>query len=196
MLQATQTRNFTANLRFKTLFFLDENVSVNIAPFYMFSTIPVQETQTSHVSPGLNTEIKSSGLLLPFGFQILPSLTINHIWDNLDVDQTEFNYFLSLKKNLGKLGASIDYSLVSRYRSEGFWVEGYNVKSLNLNLELKDESKYSFGMRLYYNNDLVLENIIFSSEVFFHSNIKLSTFSLNSGPLVNKPSPTSVSQST
>jgi hypothetical protein len=83
-----------------------------------------------------------------------------------------------LKNKIGRLELSLDYSLVSRYRSEGFWVEGYNVKSLNLSMNLKKESRYSLGLRLYYNNDLALENITFSGEIYFPANIKLSSFLL------------------
>ncbi len=178
MLAATQTRNFSTNLKFKTLFLLEKNVSINLSPFYMFSTIPSEDTENSHIFPGVNVEIKSAGLILPLDFIIVPSLTINHVWDNLDVDQTEFNYFLSLKKVFWKLSCSLDYSLISRYRSEGFWVEGYSVKNMNFSIEMKDKKKYSLGLRMYYNDDLALENIIFSGKIFFPWNIKLSSFLL------------------
>lgn len=178
VLEASQTRNFSTRLKFKTLYLLDRNVSIILSPFYLFSAIPSQETETSHVTPGIDGEIKSEGLILPLNFVLVPSLSIHHLWDNLDVDQTEFNYFLSLKKFFWKISCSLDYSLVSRYRSGGFWVEGYNVKNMNVRVELKDVKKYSVGLRLYYNDELVLENMTFSSEIFFPLNIKFSAFLL------------------
>jgi hypothetical protein len=178
MLAATQSRNFSTNLKFKTLFFLDKNVSIDISPFYMFSTLPGEETTTSHIFPGINTALKASGLIFPLGFKIIPALTVNHVWDNLDVNQTEFNYLLSLKKEWWKLVFSLDYSLVSRYRSEGFWVEGYNVKNLKLDVEMKVSKKYDFRLRMFFNNDLTLENITFNGEIFLPWNIKFSSFLL------------------
>jgi hypothetical protein len=178
LLEATRSRNFTTNLRFRPLNFLEKNITITISPYYMFSTLPGQDNETSRITPGINAEVKSIGMLFPFGFSILPTLNVNHQWNNQDVDQTEFNTFLSLKKKIGRLELSLDYSLVSRYRSEGFWVEGYNVKSLNLSMNLKKESRYSLGLRLYYNNDLALENITFSGEIYFPANIKLSSFLL------------------
>lgn len=178
MLEATQNRNFTANLKFKTLFFLNNNVSIDISPFYMFSTLPGEEAESSRISPGINAIFKSSGLLFPLGFKIVPTLTVNHVWDNLDIDQTEFNYLLSLKQEWWKFILSLDYSLVSRYRSEGFWVEGYNVKNLKFSMELKQSKSYNFALRMYLNDDLVLENITFNGEIFFPWNIKFSSFLL------------------
>ena len=178
LLTATQTRNFSTNLKFKTLFFLDKNVSIDISPYYMFSTLPGEETTTSHIFPGINTILKASGLIFPLGFKIIPVLNVNHVWDNLDLNQTEFNYLLSLKKEWWKLVFSLDYSLVSRYRSEGFWVEGYNVKNLKFDIEMKVSKKYDFRLRMFFNDDLALENITFNGEIIFPWNIKFSSFLL------------------
>ena len=178
ILQATQNRNFSTHLKFKTLFLLGKNVSINISPYYLFSSIPSQDTETTHISPGINADIKSAGVIFPLDFVVVPSLTVHHVWDNLDVDQTEFNYLLSLKKIFWKMSCSLDYSMVSRYRSEGFWVEGYNVKNINLRVEIKEKDKYSLGLRMYYNDDLKLENMTFTGEVFFPLNIKFSAFLL------------------
>jgi hypothetical protein len=178
MLEATRSRNFTTNLKFKTLFFLNKNVSIDVSPFYMFSTLPGEEATSSRISPGINATIKSSGLFFPFGFKIVPVLTVNHVWDNLDIDQTEFNTLLSLKQEWWKFMFSLDYSLVSRYRSEGFWVEGYNVKNLKFSMEMKHGKTYNFAMRMYLNDDLKLENITFNGEIFLPWNIKFSSFLL------------------
>jgi len=178
ILEATQSRSFSLNFNFKSLYLLDKNVSITISPYYMYSTIPSDETTLSRTSPGINAEIKSAGVVLPLDFHLIPSVHVNHIWDNMDVDQTEFRYMLSLKKETGKFIFSLDYSLNSRYRSGDLWVEGYNIENLTFSTEIIDLKKYSFNMRFYFNNDMDLENITFNGEIFFPWDIKFSSFLL------------------
>jgi hypothetical protein len=178
MLQASQTNNFNINLNPKPIRLLDGNVSMSVNPFYAFTTLPGEVDTTTHTTPGINAELKSFGLSLPLGLVLYPTLNISHLWDNLDIDQTNFNYLLSLKRDFGSFGCSLDYSLVSRYRSENFWVEGYNVKNMNFSLEWRKVDRYSLGLRLYYNNQLALENVTLSGEVFFPWKIRFSSFFL------------------
>lgn len=178
IIEATQSRNFSLNFDLKPLYFLDKNVSITISPYYMYSTIPADETSLSRTSPGINAEIKSIGVVLPLQLLFIPSVHVNHIWDNMDVDQTEFKYMLSLKKEVDKFAFSLDYSLNSRYRSGDLWVEGYNVRNLIFNTEFKDKNKFCFNMRFYFDNDMALENLTFSGEIFFPWDIKFSSFLL------------------
>ena len=178
ILDATQNRNFSLNFNFKPLYFFDKNISLTVSPYYMYSTVPSDDTSLSRTTPGINAEIKSIGVILPGDFLFIPSVHVNHIWDNMDVDQTEFKYMLSLKKELNIFAFSLDYSLNSRYRSGDLWVEGYNIKNLTFNAELKNINKYSVNMRFYLNNDMALENITFSGEIFFPWDIKFSSFLL------------------
>ena len=57
-------------------------------------------------------------------------------------------------------------------------MEGYNVKNMNFSLEWRKADRYSLGLRLYYNNDLALENVTLSGEVFFPWKIRFSSFFL------------------
>lgn len=178
ILEATHSRNFSINLSCKPIQFLNKNVSITLSPYYLYSTIPSDNTTLSHTSPGINAEIKSIGVVLPMDFIIIPSVHVNHLWDNMDVDQTEFQYLLSFKKEINNVIFALDYSLTSRYRSGDLWVEGYNIKNLTFNVEFKKIKKYMFYLRFYLNNDMAVENINFSGEIFFPWDIKFSSFLL------------------
>jgi hypothetical protein len=178
LLDAAARKNFSVNMRFNPLHFLNKNVSLNFSSFYMFSAIPTSEETMRRSTPGINASVSSAGALLPFGIKLTPSFTFNHIWDDREVDFTDFNSQLALGKKIGKFNWSLAYALASRYRAKNFWVEGNNTQNLNMNLEFLDPKKYTFSLRFYYNNNLNLENISFSGKVNLPFDFVFSSFAL------------------
>jgi len=178
MLEESIRKNFSVSMNLKPLLFLDSNVSIDISSFYMFSELPYVETSYKRITPGVNVNVSSSGILLPAGFVIYPSFIFNQVWNNKESNSTNFNHLLSIEKELGKFRFSLDYSLISRYKSENFWVEGYNSKNINVNFEFKNESNYSFYLKFYFNDNLALENISLTNRVNLPFDITLSSFFL------------------
>lgn len=178
LVEAAIRKNFSVNLKLKPLRFLMNNVSMDISSFYMFSSLPYGEQNMTRISPGMNIGIRSAGALMPLGLHLIPSFTFNHLWDNQEEDFTDFNYALSLQKEIGNFRSSVDYVLASRYRAENFWIEGSSRQNLNLNLELNDKKSYSFLLRFYYNNNLDLENISFTGQWNLFYDLRFSSFLL------------------
>jgi hypothetical protein len=178
LVEAAVRKNFSVNLRLKPLQFLMDNISMDIATFYMFSALPYGEQTLTRISPGLNFSLRSAGARMPLGFVLIPMFTFNHLWDNREEDFTDFNYSLSLQKEIGKFTGSVDYTLASRYRAENFWIEGNNRQNLNLNLQLNDLKNYSFLLRFYFNNNLDLENISFTGQWDLFYDLRFSSFLL------------------
>lgn len=178
LVEAAVRKNFSVNLRLKPLRFLMDNISMDIASFYMFSSLPYGEQTLTRISPGLNFALRSAGARLPLGFILIPTFTLNHLWDNREEDFTDFNYALSLEKEIGIFRGSVDYTLASRYRAENFWIEGSNRQNLNLNLQLNDQEKYTALMRFYFNNNLDLENISFTGQWNIFYDLRFSSFLL------------------
>jgi hypothetical protein len=178
LVEAAVRKNFSVNLRLKPLRFLMDNISMDIASFYMFSSLPYGENTLTRISPGLNFALRSAGARLPLGFVLIPMFSFNHLWDNREEDFTDFNYSLSLQKEIGIFTGSVDYTLASRYRAENFWIEGSNRQNLNLNLQLKNLKNYSFLLRFYFNNNLDLENISFTGQWDPFRDLRFSSFLL------------------
>ena len=151
-------------------------MSVNLSTFYMFSEIPIGDQMSEKVSPGFTLNISSSGVDLPFGLSILPILSINQIWDNQTENYTDLNTAVSLQREFGFLRLSMDYSVVSHYETDNFWVEGYNTTNLKFNIDLINDSKYNIGMKFLTSNELKLESILFTGKMFFPGKIMLSSF--------------------
>ncbi len=178
MLAAVTRKNFSINMKLQPLYFLDKNISIQVSSFYMFSDIPSGADSLVRISPGMNFVIDSAGVLLPAGIKLVPSFTLNHIWDNQEENFSDFNSQFALEKEVGKFKCSLAYALASRYRSKNFWVEGSNMKNMNIDFGLIDPAKYSFSLRFYYNNALALENVIFSGRVNLPFNFVFSSFAL------------------
>ncbi len=178
LLEATTRKNFAVNLNLKPLLFLEDNVSMNISTFYMFSALPLGNQVQERTSPGVNVRIESVGIAMPLGFEVLPSFTFNHLWDDLQENFTDFNYSFALQKKVGKFKGSVAYSLASRYRAKNFWIEGSNRQNINLDFELKNEVDYSLLLRFYFNNSLALENISFTGKLNLPFDLSLSSFLL------------------
>jgi len=179
LLEASIRKNFSVNMRLKPLLFLNKNIAVNISSFYMFSSLPSGGGETrARISPGVNIAVNSAGAAMPLGFTLIPTFTFNHLWDNREESFTDFNYSLSLGKEIGIFRASMDYTLASRYRAENFWLEGTNRQNLNLNFEFKNKKDYSFLLRFYHNNNLALENISFTGKLNLPFDLSFSSFLL------------------
>jgi outer membrane receptor protein involved in Fe transport len=178
LVEAAVRKNFSVNLRLKPLRFLMDNVSMDIASFYMFSSLPYGEQTLTRISPGLNFALRSAGARMPLGFVLIPTFSFNHLWDNREEDFTDFHYSLSLQKEIGIFTGSVDYTLASRYRAENFWIEGSNRQNLNLNLQLNNLKNYSFLLRFYFNNNLDLENISFTGQWDLLRDLRFSSFLL------------------
>ncbi|UCH94814.1 MAG: hypothetical protein JSV88_31775, partial [Candidatus Aminicenantes bacterium] len=181
LLEAAVRKNFSVNMRLKPLQFLMNNISMDISTFFMFSSLPYGDQTLSRTSPGINFAIRSAGALMPLGFNLIPTFTFNHLWDKQDNQEqgfTDFNYSISLQKEIGKFTGSVDYALASRYRVDNFWIEGSSRQNLNLNLQLKDLKNYSFLLRFYYNNNLDLENISFTGQWNLPYDLRFSSFLL------------------
>jgi hypothetical protein len=178
LLDASTRKNFSVNLNLKPVQFLENNVSLNISTFYMFSALPFGNEVQKRTSPGVNVTVNSLGIALALGFELLPSFTFNHLWDDLQENFTDFNYSLALQKRVGNFRATAAYTLASRYRAKNFWIEGNSRRNINLDFEFKNEIDYSLLLRFYFNNSLVLENISFAGKVNLPFELSLSSFLL------------------
>jgi hypothetical protein len=178
LIEAAVRKNFSVNLQLKPLRLLMDNISMEVSTFYMFSSLPYGEQTFTRISPGLNFALRSAGARMPLGFVLIPMFTFNQLWDNREEDFTDFNYSLSLQKEIGIFRGSVEYTLASRYRAENFWIEGSNRQNLNLNLQLHDLKNYSFLLRFYFNNNLDLENISFTGQWDLFHDLRFSSFLL------------------
>jgi hypothetical protein len=178
LINAAVRKNFSANIRLKPMSFLMNNITLDISSFYMFSELPSAGQTISRVSPGVNIALQSAGAALPLGFTLVPAFTFSHLWDNREENFTDFSYTVSLRKEIGKFSAAIDYALASRYRAGNFWIEGSNRQNMNINFQLKDLDHYSFLLRFYYNAALALENISFTGQVNLPFDLRFSSFLL------------------
>ena len=178
LIEANVRKNFSVNMRLKPVMFLMDNIALDISSFCMVSSLPFGTETQSRFSPGINIGIRSAGALLPLGFKLVPSFGFNHLWDNQQENFTDFNYGISLQKEIGVFKASADYALASRYRARNFWIEGNNRQNLNFSLELNDPRNYTLLLRFYCNNDLELENISFSGQVNLPLELNFSSFLL------------------
>lgn len=178
MLLAVNRNNFSVNLNFQPLTFLDKNVALRLTTFYMYSAFPVADQISERATPGVNVSFASNGVLLPLGFVLQPSVTVNHIWDNREENFTDFNYMVALRRRIGSFALGVEYGMASRYRSRHFWVEGTNTPNVNLNLQLKREEVYDFQLRFFFNNVYALETISLNGQMKLPWGLRLSSFAL------------------
>jgi len=178
LLESSIKNNFSANLRLKPLLFLRDNLAFEVSTFCMFSSLPYGDRTETRFSPGINFALRSGGAVMPLGFKLVPAFTFNHLWDKREDRFTDFNYMVSLQKEIGRLRASVDYSLASRYRADNFWIEGSNRQNVNLSFQFKDLRRYDFLLRFYYNDNLRLENISLSGQLNLPWDLRFSSFIL------------------
>lgn len=178
MIDASTRKNFSVNLNFKPMQFLNDNVSMCISAFYMFSALPFGDQVQRRTSPAVNMTINSVGIAMPLGLELLPSFTFNHLWNNLEEDFTDFNYSFALQKRTGNFRGAVCYTLASRYRAKGFWLEGSNQQNINVDFEYHIKTDYRLLLRFYFNNSLALENISFTGKLNLPFQFNLSAFLL------------------
>lgn len=180
LVESTVRQNFSAHVRFKPLLFLEENVTFDISSFCNFSTFPGGEETMTRFSPGINIGIRSEGARLPLGFKLVPGFTFNHLWDTDRQIETfsDFNYLLSLQKEMGYFRVGVEYGLASRYRARDFWIEGSNRRNMDISLAYTFEDDHSLLLRFFYNNKLALETISLTGQVTLPWEIRFSAFSL------------------
>jgi hypothetical protein len=174
-IETSLKKNFSLNLNFDTVYFLQKNIGLTFSTFYMFSKFPSGENISEKISPGINIMFDSKGFALPLGFSLNPVFVINQIWDNQSENYTDFNPFISLRKKLGSFLFSIDYSAISHYESDGFWVEGYNTTNIKFNIDLKNKN-YDLNLKFLTGNDMKLESILFNGKIYFSKSIIFSSF--------------------
>jgi hypothetical protein len=85
---------------------------------------------------------------------------------------------MSIKRTLGVLVFSFDYSLLSRYKPDNFWVEGTNTHNLNVNLALLKEKYYDYQLGFIFDDKLNLQNIRLNGYVNLPLQLKFSSFVL------------------
>jgi hypothetical protein len=178
LLETYVRKNFSVNLSLKPLRFLENSITIDISSFYMFSALPYGDQTQTRISPGVNVNVHSVGISMPLGFELVPAFTLNHMWDNLQENFTDFNYSLAVQKQIGKFIGSLAYSLASRYREENFWIEGSSRQNMNLNFELNNKENYSYLLRFFFNDSLALENISLSGRVNLPFDLTFSSFLL------------------
>ncbi len=178
LIEASVRENFSVNMNLTPWRLLMNNISLGISGFCMVSSLPYGGETRSRFSPGFNITLNSAGALMPLGFKLVPTFSFNHLWDNQAESFTDFNYGLSLQKEIGKFRGAVDYSLASRYRARNFWIEGSQRQNMNLNLQVSDPKSYSFLLRFYFNNELVLENSSFTGQLSLFHDWSLSSFVL------------------
>jgi hypothetical protein len=180
LLEASVRKNFSVNMKLKPMLFLEENIALDLSSFYMFSSLPYGDQTVVRISPGIKLALRSAGAAMPFGFILIPTFALNHLWDNREESFTDFNYTLALRKDIGNFSGAVEYALASRYRAENFWVEGNNRQNLQFSLGFIDKHfhNYSFLLRFYHNNNLALENISFTGKMNLPYDFSFSSFLL------------------
>ncbi len=170
-------KDFSLNFKLPDLNFMD-NIDFSLSPFYTFSEFPINNEEITKNNFGLNFAILSSGIRFPLGFILRPSFNLYQLWESSKRGKTNFNYMISFEKRYWKFNFGIDYNLSSSYFSDNFWIEGYNLKNMNLKLEFSDYDNYSIVSRFYFNNGYKLENISFNGLIKFPLNIKVSSYAI------------------
>lgn len=177
LIEHTLRKNMSMNLQFKPVSLLENSFSLTLESFFMFSRFPYGEDYSEKVNPGLRISLSGEGFLLPAGFELLPGLDINQMWEKGKTSWTEFNYFLGLKKTLWKFTLGLDFSLNARYKSGGFWVEGYNNYYLNGRIEFKNQ-RSSITTLFYCNGKMELERISSMGDIGLFLGFRVRFFSI------------------
>jgi hypothetical protein len=177
-INAISQKNFSVNIDFTPIKLLNKNVSFQFAPYALFRTVPMGEEVDTSISKGISLKMASVGIVLPLGFRGIPSYTINQLWDDMGDNTTDFNFLMSIKRTLGVLSFSFDYSLLSRYKPDNFWVEGTNTRNLNVNLALQKEEYFDYQLGFIFDDKLNLQNIRLNGYVNLPWKFKFSSFVL------------------
>lgn len=178
MINAVNRRNFSTQLTFTPIHFFQRNISLSITPFYLFNSFPSGEVIQTSSSPGIRFNLRSLGLELPLGLRLEPAFHFHHLWDGLSDDMTDFQTNLVLSRDFGPLCLSTAYSLASRFRSKGFWVEGNHTRNLHLIATLHSGDLTHLQLRFTMDNDLKLETCTWNGRVRLPWRMTLSSFAI------------------
>jgi len=176
MLAKVNRKNFSLQIPFKPISLLGKNIFLTFTPFYLFNSFPSGEESQSSSSPGIRFQARSRGLLLPLGLTLRPSFTLNHIWDGLQEDMTDFRTELALVRRVGGLELAMEYGLASRFRSQGFWVEGTHTRNLSVTGEFRNRNGANLRLRMIMDNDLKPETMTWNGQIRLPWNLRLSSF--------------------
>ncbi len=177
LVERTLRKDMSMNLSFKPVPFLQKTFSLTVEGFFMFSRFPYGKDYSEKLSPGLRFSLSSEGFILPGGAELLPGIDVNQMWERGKTSWTEFNYFLGLKKNIWKFTLGVDLSLNSRYKSGGFWVEGYNNYFVNGRIEFKNQGSYITTI-FYFNDKMELERVSSMGDVGLFFGFRFRFFSI------------------
>ena len=168
-------KDFSLNFSFPQVSLLN-NIRFNFSPFYTFSSYPISNRTYRQNNFGINAGFNSSGIILPFGISLYPGFYIYQLWKRDKEAKTNFNYFINFEKRAGIFSFLLNYSLYSSYRTENFWIQGSNLKNMNIRIGLQDSNIYNLFINFYFNNYYSLENISSKFEFNFLSNWRLFSY--------------------
>ncbi len=170
-------KDFTLNFSTPDLIIL-KNINFNLSPFYSFSSYPLGKEMYKKNSFGFNFSVNSAGIKLPLGFSLYPNFMIYQNWERDRDSKTNFNYFFNVQKKAGIFNFTLNYSLSSSYKTDGFWTEGYNLSGINLRVGVKSEDSYNIYLNFFFNDSNTLENISSKLEIRFFTDWRIFSFSI------------------
>lgn len=177
LVEKTRRKDLSMNLDFTTVEFLEKSFSISFSAFLMFSKFPYGQDYSEKFSPGVRINLSGVGFEIPLGFIFTPGVDINQIWEEGKPAWTEFNYFMSVHKELWKFKISADLSMNSRYKSGGFWVEGYNNYFINGKFEFLSGAS-SINSVFYFNREFELERISLTGDLGLPLDFRFRFFSI------------------
>jgi len=176
MLERISRRNFSVQVPFTPLPLAGKSLTLAVTPFYMFNSFPSGDGVQSSSSPGLRLLVRSEGLTLPLGFILRPGFAVNHIWDGLQEDMTDFQSELALTRRVGDMEIAVEYGLASRFLSRGFWVEGTHTRNLSVTGTYQRGREISLRLRMIMDNDLKPDTLTWNGQVHLPWDLRLSSF--------------------
>ncbi|MBN1197368.1 MAG: hypothetical protein JXA62_08175 [Candidatus Aminicenantes bacterium] len=176
ILEETSRKNFSVQVPLTPIQLLEKNFSLAITPFYLFNSFPSSNGMETSSSPGIRLLIRSLGLRLPLGLELRPSLAVNHIWDGLREDMTDFQTDLALGRRIGNVDLAAEYGLASRFRSRGFWVEGTHARNLSFSGTFQFHDHINLRLRMILDNDLKPETLTWNGRIGLPWNLQFSSF--------------------
>ena len=176
MLEKISRRNFSVQVPFTPLHLAGDSLTLAVTPFYMFNSFPSGAGIQSSSSPGIRMLVHSAGLKLPLGFVLRPGFAVNHIWDGLQDDMTDFQSELALTRRMGEVEFAVEYGLASRFLSRGFWVEGTHTRNLSVTGTYRTRRDVNLRLRMIMDNDLKPDTLTWNGQIRLPWDLRLSSF--------------------
>ncbi len=177
LLERTRRKDMSLNLNFRPFSLLQESLSAGFQFFFMFSSFPYGNGYYRKVSPGFRISLSAAGYSLPLGFSFIPSLDINQTWESGKISWTEFNYFLSLQRQMWKFTFSLELNGNSRYKLQNFWIEGTNNLFMNWRIMWRTSGSSASAV-FYFDREMNLERVNLRGDLPLVCNTRLRFFSL------------------